>query len=671
MRRNFMMILWAALFVFAACSGQAAGPSDSRRADTPIDGRGETVPRQPDVVPLVDLVDDLPSDLELSGQENFSEAISLELMDDLVGDPFGQACLSNEDCSTGLCLETQAGNLCTETCIEECPEGFLCRGVNSAGPDLMFICVPEYWHICESCSDDADCDASTGICVNGGEGFYCGVQCLGDGGCPSGFECDLELQACVPLSGSCLCRARNEGDVRACFVANEAGKCPGEQHCLGESGWGLCLGEEPVAEVCDGVDNDCDGEVDEGMADFDGDGEPDCIDSDDDGDGVADGQDNCPWLQNQEQADLDKDGSGDSCDEDDDNDGTVDAEDTCPTLSNPDQSDLDDDGTGDACDPDDDGDGVPDGTDNCPLVGNAGQTDLDLDGVGDLCDQDDDNDGVADDSDNCSQLANAGQEDCNGDGQGDACDADDDGDGVVDEQDCAVCDASVYPGAIEACNGVDDDCDGDLDEGAAESCEPYICGGDEGCLSACGEAAECAPGYFCDLNDYNGNDESDECLPMVAAGEPCSSGFECLDEYCSGGYCCGQVGELCCAEDSGCSSLNTPAVCDAPAVCTGHRMSGYCNAGKVCKVSQVADPSGCAGSQCLAGNHCVGNAVHLNRFCDAQGGCSVEGALVQNCQGINPCCTFSCANGTCGAVFNNSVECIYLCWTNPIMCLCV
>ncbi|MES2890368.1 MAG: MopE-related protein [Bacteroidota bacterium] len=41
-------------------------------------------------------------------------------------------------------------------------------------------------------------------------------------------------------------------------------------------------------EICNGIDEDCDGLIDEEFADFDGDRIPDCIDTDDDNDGVPD-----------------------------------------------------------------------------------------------------------------------------------------------------------------------------------------------------------------------------------------------------------------------------------------------------------------------------------------------------------------------------------------------
>jgi hypothetical protein len=269
-----------------------------------------------------------------------------------------------------------------------------------------------------------------------------------------------------------------------------------------------------AAEVCDGYDNDCDGEYDEGFGgDNDGDFLGDNCDPDDDNDGVCDGgssvegicsagPDNCPLDDNGPQTDTDTDNVGNVCD-------------NCPDDANPLQTDTDGDGLGDACDPsedpdpvdtdppDDDGDGIVNTEDNCSSVANAKsdwtdihgdlhtneQPDYDLDSQGDACDvcpndpdNDTDNDGICagtgtvipgyrspktGDNDNCPTVSNTTQANLDGDTYtagtpttgGDDCDTDDDGDGYVDEleggDDCDDRDSTVNPGATD----VNKDCD--------------------------------------------------------------------------------------------------------------------------------------------------------------------------------------------------------------------
>jgi parallel beta-helix repeat protein len=61
----------------------------------------------------------------------------------------------------------------------------------------------------------------------------------------------------------------------------------------------------PGAEICNGIDDDCDGIVDDGLS---------CEIDDGDGDGIEDSIDNCPADENPGQEDSDCDGVGDACD---------------------------------------------------------------------------------------------------------------------------------------------------------------------------------------------------------------------------------------------------------------------------------------------------------------------------------------------------------------------
>ena len=109
--------------------------------------------------------------------------------------------------------------------------------------------------------------------------------------------------------------------------------------------------------------------------------------------------------------------------------------------------------------PDTDTDGIADVCDNCAGLSNMAQLDGDYDGQGDLCDVcpfdatdfDPDSDLVCGDADNCPFDANPTQTDADFDDFGFPCDCDDTND-------------TVFPGAVEVNDGLDNSCNGSVDD---------------------------------------------------------------------------------------------------------------------------------------------------------------------------------------------------------------
>jgi len=113
-------------------------------------------------------------------------------------------------------------------------------------------------------------------------------------------------------------------------------------------------------------------------------------------------------------------------------------------------------------------------------------------------------------------------------------DEDRDGDGFVARADCDDTDEAVYPGATEACNGVDDDCDATTEDGV-ETCPGQCCGSPAACQTCC-------TGGQCGTGDWSCTDGECECDGIVD-GERCIGGAECTPEDIDTGHGdCGMCG---------------------------------------------------------------------------------------------------------------------------------
>ena len=80
---------------------------------------------------------------------------------------------------------------------------------------------------------------------------------------------------------------------------------------------------------------------------------------------------------------------------------------------------------------------------------------------------------------------------CNGDGGDKGAPVDADGDGFSTELDCDDSDASVFPGADEVCDGLDNDCDAVIDEDALDAVTIYADADGDGFGSAAEPLSSC------------------------------------------------------------------------------------------------------------------------------------------------------------------------------------
>ncbi|MCB9535088.1 MAG: hypothetical protein H6704_02405 [Myxococcales bacterium] len=424
---------------------------------------------------------------------------------------FREPCEDNLDCQSGWCVPFENRNVCTIPCLDEgCPGGWGCHAVANTQPDVVFICFPPGNRLCGVCLSDDDCPGGQCYALDGIN--VCGVGCTDDTSCPQGYTCDTVddegTRQCTPVTRSCSCDASRDGQVRVCEKVNAQGACFGRETCDAEQGWVGCDAPEPAAEVCNQVDDDCNGFTDDivGLGDV-------CErEVDLDGDRIA-----CSGRLVCTRESLDPqctapEPMGEACNFlDDDCDGATDED--FPTR-------------GELCEV-----GVGQcrrvGVQICAEDGSAVVCDAEPgEAVAELCNGlDDDCDGSADEdfpglnelcSDGVGACRRAGALRCAPDGQ------------------TAVCTAVAAEPGPEICDGIDNDCDGASDEGYEGLFDPCTVGvgacrrqgfrycTEDGSAVACNAAAAEPVDELCNGVDDDCDGQTDEAFDGLQ--QPCSVG---------------------------------------------------------------------------------------------------------------------------------------------------
>jgi len=251
-----------------------------------------------------------------------------------------------------------------------------------------------------------------------------------------------------------------------------------------------------AAETCDGADEDCDGLVDEGTS---------C--SDDDGDGVTEDGGDCndgDASVSPEIAEVAENGVDDDCD------GAVDSGIYDPdfdgyTVAGGDCGESDATTFPGATE-------LPDGVDNdCDGLVDEGTVASDDDGDGFSENDGDCNDADPEVNPSATELTNGVDDDCDGMIDQGGPTTDDDGDGFSENAgDCDDSDAAIGPASAEVPNGLDDDCDEQIDEGTEDVDGDGYAVADGDCDDSDGWANPGLAEHCGDEIDNNCNGEIDE-----------------------------------------------------------------------------------------------------------------------------------------------------------------
>ena len=648
----------------------------------------------------------------------------------------GTRCEDDADCDDGaFCngAESCVAGRCAAGAPPVCDDGIACTTDRCAEDRAR----------CESTPPDADGDGQASSACVDGAGVPLGGDC--DDADPRRFAGNVEV--CDTEGHDEDCDDSTRGGLDADGDGFESSECCNAGTCGPDCDDARAGVRPDASEVCDALDQDCDTRIDEGTAasgfadaDYDGAGDParpvtdcageggfalvggDCDDTDatrrpgqaelcDGLDYACDTRvDESPtavrWYRDADGDRFGSEASGTrvSCEPilgyvilaSDCDDTTASLSPAAPEVCN---------GRDDDCDgeadfaiagndrEDDDGDGLADATCGAPFGVDCADDDPSAGpGGAETCDgRDDDCDTRIDEG----ATSAIWLRDADGDGYGSASSgailACSPGAGhVARGGDCDDTHAARRPGALETCDGRDDDCDARIDEGAGSRCALAAGAASMACTGGRCAIGACAAGQ----GDCNGL-ASDGCeaplgtaLDCGACGDACiASGVEaatCVALACAIGACAGALADCDGEFANGCEvDVSTDPMhcggCAAPPCALAHATS-LCSEG-ACAIGRC-DPgygdcdglasNGCesalgtgldcaaCGDVCGAGTTCsMGRCVapcgapRLDCDADASNGCEVDGSSdARHCGACGNRCrlpgaTSRCSGGSC------------------------
>ncbi len=203
----------------------------------------------------------------------------------------------NGTLGSSLADQPGSGDVCTLDVRDGDGDGISeTRDCNDANPNI----APGLPEVCDNVDNNCNAQTDEG---NPGGGQSCGSDV---GACEFGTTvCTSGSMQCTggvgPATEVCdgadnNCNGQTDENFSGQPTTCGTGVCQssGFTICSGGTVQDTCTPGTPSAEQCDGLDNDCDGVADNHLPDTDGDQLTDCVDPDDDNDQVADGSDCAP-----------------------------------------------------------------------------------------------------------------------------------------------------------------------------------------------------------------------------------------------------------------------------------------------------------------------------------------------------------------------------------------
>lgn len=535
---------------------------------------------------------------------------------------FGEPCSDNAKCQSGICLDAEADELgwCSTSCKEGCPSGYACRTKDT-------VCVAASQFLCAACTSDADCGGESNRCIEYAGGRFCASDCANSADvCPGGFSCqeqhaDSSLLGILCVSDSALCCIDADGDSRGQGDDCRAADCNDEDPTI----------YNDAQEVCDGKDNNCDGEVDLHATD--------CATA------------ACRLSSNGYLMRAAETCTAATC--------VPQAEVMCGLYTCADGGEQGDE-CATSCDAEDDSKC----TESAHCDDSLCESDLP---DGSICDESSDcgsshcQNGFCCATDDCCQIAS----DCPSFGSFDPmCEDSHSCQGTVGAAVCTAGNSCATTGEEQndsACSlsTMASDCGFFL---------PVFCNGQvdqvaPSCATNCTSSAQCDNNAFCDPT-------SNLCVEDRVDGGQCSSDNQCQSSHCQNGFCCG-TGDCCSSANDCPTSFSTAPSCTVPSACQGQRDLAQCVSSEcetlfnasddsACTSSTVANACGpypslvCSGvisqtppecpTSCTGDTQCDANA-----YCNSQGQCEFDEGNGSSCAGNSQCVSGHCQNGFCCA----------------------